>query len=156
MKKLLFVAIAAAAAWWYFVGGRTLSEAQAADFYRGVERATLDRKPEDLCNMLADDFSATGSMALGGKQEISSRHCPLSTRMVTCLSAFTLARGTNLVTQDRITRLQSQIAHLRATEPNPANFHASASGFLAEVGRMQLEVREYLSMHPQELQTAAA
>jgi hypothetical protein len=28
------------------------------------------------------------------------------------------------------------------------------SGFLAEIDRMQLEVREYLSLHPRELTTA--
>lgn len=55
------------------------------------------------------------------------------------------------VTQNRIERLQSQLAHLRRLESNPANFRASASGFLAEIDRMQLEVREYLSLHPSEL-----
>ena len=59
------------------------------------------------------------------------------------------------VTLDRITRLQSQIAHLRAVEKNPVNYHASESGFLAEVDRMQLEVREYLSLHPLELSAPA-
>jgi hypothetical protein len=54
------------------------------------------------------------------------------------------------VTLDRISRFQAQIAHLRNTESNPVNFRASTSGFLAEVDRMQLEVREYLSLHPQE------
>ena len=55
------------------------------------------------------------------------------------------------VTQERISRLQAQVCHLRRTETNPANYHASASGFLAEIDRMQLEVREYLSLHPTEL-----
>jgi hypothetical protein len=55
------------------------------------------------------------------------------------------------VTMERIARFQAQVAHLRQTEPNPANYHASASGFLAEIDRMQLEVREYLSLHPAEL-----
>ncbi len=53
--------------------------------------------------------------------------------------------------QGRIARFQEQVAHLRLVESNPANFHASASGFLAEIDRMQLEIREYLSMHPVEL-----
>lgn len=52
---------------------------------------------------------------------------------------------------DRITRFQQQLAHLRQVESNPANYHASASGFLAEIDRMQLEVREYLSLHPAEM-----
>jgi hypothetical protein len=40
-------------------------------------------------------------------------------------------------------------------ETNPANFHAAASGFLAEIDRMQLEVREYLGTHPTELAASA-
>jgi hypothetical protein len=51
----------------------------------------------------------------------------------------------------RINRLQNQVSHLRKAETNPANYRASASGFLAEIDRMQLEVREYLSVHPAEL-----
>jgi hypothetical protein len=59
------------------------------------------------------------------------------------------------VTQERIGRLQAQVLHLRKTETNPANYRASASGFLAEIDRMQLEVREYLSIHPAELAATA-
>ncbi len=55
------------------------------------------------------------------------------------------------VTLDRIAKFQRQVAHLRITEPHPGNFHGSVSGFLAEIDRMQLEVREYLSTHPAEL-----
>ncbi len=47
-------------------------------------------------------------------------------------------------TQERIRHFQAQLAHLRRVETNPVNFRKSASGFLAEVDRMQLEVREYL------------
>ena len=54
------------------------------------------------------------------------------------------------VTLERIARFQAQVAHLRRVESDPANFRAAASGFLAEVDRMQLEVREYLSLHPSE------
>lgn len=49
-------------------------------------------------------------------------------------------------TLDRIRRLQDQLALLRQTETNPLNYRLSSSGFIAEVDRMQLEVREYLSM----------
>jgi hypothetical protein len=38
------------------------------------------------------------------------------------------------VTLDRIARLQAQVAHLRRLESNPANYRASAAGFLAEIG----------------------
>lgn len=59
------------------------------------------------------------------------------------------------VTLDRISKFQMQVAHLRNTETNPANFHASVSGFLTEIDRMQLEVREYLSVHPREFEATA-
>ena len=55
------------------------------------------------------------------------------------------------VTLDRIAKFQEQVAHLRKVETNPDNYHASVSGFLAEIDRMQLEVRDYLSIHPTEL-----
>jgi hypothetical protein len=54
-------------------------------------------------------------------------------------------------TLERIRRFQAQVAHLRKVETNPVNYRLSASGFLAEIDRMQLEVREYFSLHPAEL-----
>lgn len=59
------------------------------------------------------------------------------------------------VTLERIADFQAQVVHLRKVETNPANYHASVSGFLAEIDRMQLEVREYLSLHPDEIATIA-
>ncbi len=58
-------------------------------------------------------------------------------------------------TMERITWFHNQVAHLRKTETNPANYRAAASGFLAEIDRMQLEVREYLSILPTERAGAA-
>jgi len=55
------------------------------------------------------------------------------------------------VTLKRITRMQKQVAELRCKETNPANYRLSVSGYLAEIDRMQLEVREYLQLHPAEL-----
>lgn len=55
------------------------------------------------------------------------------------------------VTIQRIAHFQKQLARLRQVEQNPANYRASAAGFLAEIDRMQLDVREYLSLHPAEL-----
>ena len=55
------------------------------------------------------------------------------------------------VTLERIANFQAQVAHLRKTETNPTNFHEAVSGFLAEIDRMQLEVREYLSVHPADI-----
>lgn len=54
-------------------------------------------------------------------------------------------------TLDRIKHFQGQVRHLRETETNPTNYRLSSSGFLTEIDRMQLEVREYLSTHPAEL-----
>ncbi len=56
------------------------------------------------------------------------------------------------VTLERIAQFQAQLARLRKTESSPANYHAAASGFLAEIDRMQLEVRDYLGTHPAELE----
>lgn len=58
-------------------------------------------------------------------------------------------------TMKRIERFQNQLAYLRKKEANPENYHASVLGFIAEIDRMQLEVREYLSLHPAEIQVAA-
>ena len=57
-------------------------------------------------------------------------------------------------TLERIAHFQAQVAHLRQVETNPANYHASVSGYLAEIDRMQLEVRDYLSLHPTEMVSA--
>jgi hypothetical protein len=55
------------------------------------------------------------------------------------------------ITRERIARFEDQIAHLRKVETNPENYHGAVSGYLAEIDRMQLEVREYLSTHPAEI-----
>lgn len=54
-------------------------------------------------------------------------------------------------TLTRIRHFQRQIEKLREVETNPQNYRRSVGGFLAEIDRMNLEVREYLSMHPSEL-----
>jgi hypothetical protein len=58
------------------------------------------------------------------------------------------------VTLQRITQFQRQLEHLRRVEINATNYRLSAAGFLAEIDRMNLEVREYLSIHPSELAAA--
>lgn len=54
-------------------------------------------------------------------------------------------------TLERIAHFQKQVEHLRKTETNPENFRLSAAGFLAELDRMNLEVREYLWSHPSQI-----
>jgi hypothetical protein len=53
-------------------------------------------------------------------------------------------------TQERIRHFQAQVVHLRKVETSPLAYRLSASGFLAEIDRMQLEVRDYLALHPSE------
>ncbi len=53
-------------------------------------------------------------------------------------------------TLERIAWFQQQVAHLRRTETNPVNYRAAVSGFLAEIDRMQLAVREYFRYLPTE------
>jgi len=52
------------------------------------------------------------------------------------------------MTQERIRHFQAQVVRLREVETNPLTYRLSASGFLAEIDRMQLEVREYFSVLP--------
>ena len=58
--------------------------------------------------------------------------------------------------KERITYFQQQVEKLRQVETNPQNYRLSAGGYLAEIDRMNLEVREYLSLHPSELREQAA
>ncbi len=53
------------------------------------------------------------------------------------------------VTLERIRRIQEQLGELRRQEANPVNYRLSSGGFIAELDRMQLEVREYLTTPPQ-------
>ena len=58
--------------------------------------------------------------------------------------------------KERIRYFQQQVEKLRQVETNPQNYRLSAGGYLAEIDRMNLEVREYLSLHPSELKEQAA
>lgn len=60
------------------------------------------------------------------------------------------------VTKERIRYFQQQVERLRQAETKPQNYQLSAGGFLAEIDRMNLEVREYLSLHPSELKDRVA
>ncbi|MBI4212825.1 MAG: hypothetical protein HY534_00790 [Chloroflexi bacterium] len=60
------------------------------------------------------------------------------------------------VTLERIAQLQNVLEKLRQTETNLTNYRLSSEGFLAEIDRMNLEVREYLSLHPSEFRKAAS
>jgi hypothetical protein len=58
-------------------------------------------------------------------------------------------------TLERIDRFRRLIEDLRRAETNPTNYRLSAAGFLSEIDRMNLEVREYLVLLPSELATTA-
>ena len=59
-------------------------------------------------------------------------------------------------TKERIRYFQQQVEKLRHVETNHQNYRLSTGGYLAEIDRMNLEVREYLSLHPSELKEQAA
>jgi hypothetical protein len=55
------------------------------------------------------------------------------------------------VTQERIRQFERQVAQIRRTETDGDNYRSSVAGFLAEIDRMNLEVRDYLWSVPAEL-----
>lgn len=73
MKTLLSIALVAVAGWWYFVGGRKLSEDHVDQFYRSVEIATLERKPQALCDLLAPEFTSSGTVSIAGRRETQAQ-----------------------------------------------------------------------------------
>lgn len=50
----------------------------------------------------------------------------------------------------RIENIQKQLLKIREEESSPENYRGSVSGFLAELDRMQSEVRDYRSLLPNE------
>jgi len=59
------------------------------------------------------------------------------------------------LTQERIRQFQRQVAQIRKTETSPENYRLSAAGFLAEIDRMNLEIRDYLWSLPAEQPASA-
>jgi len=58
-------------------------------------------------------------------------------------------------TQEHIRQFERLAAEIRKTEANAENYRLSVAGFLAEIDRMNLDIREYLSCVPAELTRAA-
>jgi hypothetical protein len=58
-------------------------------------------------------------------------------------------------TQERIRPFERQVAQIRKTESNAENYRMSAAGFLAEIDRMNLEIRDYLWSLPSEQPASA-
>ena len=59
------------------------------------------------------------------------------------------------VTLERLEQFRQQVAALREKETNPENYRLAVSGFLSEIDHMNLEVREYLSLLPGELEASS-
>ena len=55
-------------------------------------------------------------------------------------------------TFERLRYFQQQVETLRQVETNPTNYRLSAGGYLAEMDRMHLAIREYLWLHPSEVE----
>ena len=51
-------------------------------------------------------------------------------------------------TLERIQKFTDLVLNMRKVEQNSSTYEASAGGFLAEIAKMNLEVNEYLSLHP--------
>ena len=58
------------------------------------------------------------------------------------------------VTLERIAYFQGQVTKLREVEDNPANYRLSVRGYLTELDRMNLAIRDYLWLHPSEINRA--
>ena len=55
------------------------------------------------------------------------------------------------ITQERIRIFEQQALQIRRSETNADNYRLSVAGFLAEIDRMNLDIREYRSSVPGEL-----
>ena len=75
MKKFLFfVIVLGGGAYWYLIAGRQLTDAHVRAFYEKMEMATLDRKADDVCALLADNFETTGTVEVGGRKAQSTQN----------------------------------------------------------------------------------
>jgi hypothetical protein len=59
-------------------------------------------------------------------------------------------------TMERIARFQQQVIAVRDVATSAENYRASAGGYLAEIDRMMLEVRDYLWAPPAKASGALA
>ena len=59
-------------------------------------------------------------------------------------------------TFERIDTFRRQVTELRRKETNPKNYRLAVSGYLTEIDRMNLEVREYLSFLPSQLEPTSS
>src|SRR5947207_10752619 len=60
------------------------------------------------------------------------------------------------ITQERVRQFERQVAQIRKTETDGENYRMSAAGYLAEIDRMNLEIRDYLWSTPTEQSASTA
>ncbi len=60
------------------------------------------------------------------------------------------------ITQEGVRQFERQVAQIRKTETDGENYRTSAAGFLAEIDRMNLEIRDYLWSTPTEQSASTA
>lgn len=60
------------------------------------------------------------------------------------------------VTRARVEYFQQQIEQIRKVERDPENYRSSTGAYLAEIDKLNREIREYLSVHPSEFDNQAA
>jgi hypothetical protein len=118
---------------------KLLFDHAAAQAYYGAAAIRHLRRPQGIRRGLAIQARPT-----------ASRHYRLDRGEVMIENDIELQAS-----QERIARFQQQLAHLRKVETNPTAFRLSSAGFIAEIDRMQLEVREYLGSLPVELKKGA-
>lgn len=67
MKILLVIVAIVGAVWWFFIGNSKISEARVNEYYQNLEIATLSRKPEDMCSLLANEFTSKSTVTANGQ-----------------------------------------------------------------------------------------
>jgi len=60
------------------------------------------------------------------------------------------------IARERVRQFESQVAQIRKTVTNVENSRLSAAGFLAQIERMNLEIRDYLWSLPAEQPASSA
>ncbi len=60
------------------------------------------------------------------------------------------------IARERVRQFESQVAQIRKTVTNVENSRLSAAGFLAQIERMNLEIRDYLWSLPVEQPASSA
>lgn len=69
MKKILLLIVLASVGAWYYVNSSKINEAHVNTYYQNMEAATLERKPEAICKLFADDFQSVATVTMAGQRQ---------------------------------------------------------------------------------------